>query len=310
MTLADDAKTCIDRDECAEWGYCEQKCKNTKGSFECSCSPGYELRGNTSCRAKANTHSLRLYFVYTNRIVFSDRSGTNVKELFNVSEASGIDFKVRNDSLYYTDVESRKVYRVHLDSNGQNAKDPFPFSATGAWSPVAVAIDWIGGNVYVVDALGQKIDVFDEENVYHAIVLGSNLTAPSDIALDPTVGFMFIADNNRVVRANMDGSNVKNLVSDTVYKASGVAVDIINKRVFWSDVHLDYIETVDYEGNDRQTVIRSNQHLPGPSRIAVFENRVFWTDSTKQVRLGKLETSKLDPHLFRFSYFIGRVQHR
>jgi low density lipoprotein-related protein 2 len=46
----------------------------------------------------------------------------------------------------------------------------------------------------------QKIDVFDFDGVYHSIVLSSNLTSPVDLALDPTVGFMFITDNNRVLR--------------------------------------------------------------------------------------------------------------
>ena len=66
--------------------------------------------------------------------------------------------------------------------------------------------------MYVVDSLGQKIDIFDLEGDYHAIVMSSNLTAPTDIALDPKVGLMFITDNNRILRAHMDGSLVKTLV--------------------------------------------------------------------------------------------------
>ena len=75
---------------------------------------------------------------------------------------------------------------------------------SGSWSPVSVAVDWIGDNIYVVDSLGQKIDVFDFEGVYYSIVVSSNLTSPVDIALDPTVGYMFITDNNRVVSIVID----------------------------------------------------------------------------------------------------------
>jgi len=56
----------------------------------------------------------------------------------------------------------------------------------------------VGDKLYVADAVGQKIDVFELTGAWHAIVLGSNLTSPSDIALDPTVGIMFIADNSQV----------------------------------------------------------------------------------------------------------------
>ena len=60
-------------------------------------------------------------------------------------------------------------------------------SVPGAWSPASVAVDWVSSNLYVVDTLGQKIDIFDLEGDYHAIVMSSNLTAPTDIALDPKV---------------------------------------------------------------------------------------------------------------------------
>jgi len=39
----------------------------------------------------------------------------------------------------------------------------------GAWSPISVAVDWIANNLYVVDSLGQKIDIFDLDGIYHAI---------------------------------------------------------------------------------------------------------------------------------------------
>lgn len=31
LTLAADNRTCVDRDECKEWGYCHQLCINTPG---------------------------------------------------------------------------------------------------------------------------------------------------------------------------------------------------------------------------------------------------------------------------------------
>lgn len=61
-------------------------------------------------------------------------------------------------------------------------------SLPGTWSPVSVAVDWAGEKIYVVDAIGQKIDLFEWNGRYHVIVLSSNLTSPTDIALDSKVG--------------------------------------------------------------------------------------------------------------------------
>lgn len=50
----------------------------------------------------------------------------------------------------------------------------------------------------MADAIGQKIDVFELDGRWHAVVLGSNLTNPADLALDPTLGLMFVADSSQV----------------------------------------------------------------------------------------------------------------
>lgn len=139
---------------------------------------------------------------------------------------------------------------------GESEGSTNEISIPGTWSPVSIAVDWVGDKIYVADGIGQKIDAFEIDGRWHVIVLGSNLSSPADIGLDPTAGYMFIADGNQVVRANMDGTNVRAIVADATYKASGVAVDIIAKRVFWCDSLLDYIETVDYEGKGRVLVLR------------------------------------------------------
>lgn len=79
----------------------------------------------------------------------------------------------------------------------------------------------------------------------------------------------------------MDGTNTYAIVSEAAYKASGITLDIITKRVYWCDSLLDYIETVNYKGEHRFHVLRG-QSVPSPSRLALFENRVYWTDGTKQ----------------------------
>lgn len=52
----------LDIDECEEYGICPQGCKNTKGSYDCECAPGYRKVGNGHmCEAdgeSSNTFSL------------------------------------------------------------------------------------------------------------------------------------------------------------------------------------------------------------------------------------------------------------
>ncbi len=191
--------------------------------------------------------------------------------------------------LFWSDLETRKIYSAPLDSSKNNrgsrsssSSTSFDISVPTAWLPVAIAVDWIGDKLFVADALGQKIDVFELDGRFHAIVISNNMSEPTDLALDPTQGLMFVSENSRIFRASMDGSKMRDLVTEAIYKASGLAVDLATKRVFWCDSLLDYIETVDYEGKNRFLVVRGAANVPAASRLTVFERTVFWTDGTKQ----------------------------
>lgn len=213
----------------------------------------------------------------------------------NATSASGMDYHYAFNTLYWSDVKLKKVKSVRLLDADKFVRDgnamPPEITLPGMWEPISLAVDWVGNKLYVVDGVGQKVDVFELNGRWHAIVLSSNLTNPSDIALDPTQGYMFIADGNQLIRANMDGSDTKAIVTDAVYKASGVSADILDRRLYWCDSLLDYVETVDYDGNDRHLILRGPQ-VPSPSRLAVFENRVYWSDGTKQ---GIMSVNKYDP---------------
>lgn len=81
-----------------------------------------------------------------------------------------------------------QVYSQQLLSTGTSVSSDSDIALPGTWSPVALAVDWVGDKLYVADAVGQKVDVFELDGHWHAVVLSSNLSNPADIALDPTVG--------------------------------------------------------------------------------------------------------------------------
>lgn len=55
----------------------------------------------------------------------------------------------------------------------------------------------------------------------------------------------------KLERAYMDGSSRVELVKSRLGIPAGITVDIVTKRVYWSDIHYDTVETVTYNGLDR-----------------------------------------------------------
>ncbi|KAL3276135.1 hypothetical protein HHI36_020854 [Cryptolaemus montrouzieri] len=279
--LAPDNTTCIDKDECAEWGHCEQLCTNTLREYTCSCASGYTLTNKTKCIADY-ARFLKILFVHEKSIVRLDAAGAN-SVIANTTSGSGLDYHFEESLLFWSDAKTKRIHSQQLTEKSASFVQVPDVDITlpSSWMPVALAVDWIGNKLYVVDSIGLKVDVFELNGRWHAIALGSNLTNPADVALDPTVGYMFVADSSQILRANMDGTNARSIVIEAAYKATGVALDIVTKRVYWCDSLLDYIETVDYEGARRFLVVRG-QPVPSPARLTLFENRVYWTDGTKQ----------------------------
>lgn len=70
---------------------------------------------------------------------------------------------------------------------------------------------------------------------------------------------MFFTDYGqipKVERCDMDGQNRTKLVDSKIVFPHGITLDLVSRLVYWADAYLDYIEVVDYEGKNRQTIIQ------------------------------------------------------
>ena len=55
----------------------------------------------------------------------------------------------------------------------------------------------------------------------------------------------------RIERVYMDGSGRMKLKLTKIVAPSSLTLDIVNKRLFWTDYRLDHIESCDYHGRFR-----------------------------------------------------------
>ena len=57
----------------------------------------------------------------------------------------------------------------------------------------------------------------------------------------------------------MDGMNRTRIIDSKTEQPAALALDLVNKLVYWVDLSLDYVEVVDYQGKNRHTIIQGRQ---------------------------------------------------
>ena len=66
--------------------------------------------------------------------------------------------------------------------------------------------------MYFAESSASRIDVASYDGSHRASLISANLTSPRGLAVDPSMGYLFITDWGReakVLRADMDGRNMR-----------------------------------------------------------------------------------------------------
>lgn len=65
-------------------------------------------------------------------------------------------------------------------------------------------------------------------------------------------------------------------MSKNISWPNGLSVDYEKELVYWIDAKLLHIESMDYDGNGRKTVVKSG--IEYPFAMTQFRTRLYWTD--------------------------------
>ncbi|KAG5887972.1 hypothetical protein JTB14_035046 [Gonioctena quinquepunctata] len=239
--LASDRYSCEDIDECmyATDPVCSQTCNNTIGSFKCGCMTGYVLRPDLrTCKAMGAPPTL----LFANRM------------------------DIRQVSL------SNSKYTALLKGTTDIIK-------SGLESPGGVAIDWIHDLIFWTDSGTRRIEVASLDGQQRAIIAASDVDKPRAIAVHPGKALVFWTDwgpSPKIERSEMDGSNRKSIIIESVFWPNGLTLDYTSNQLYWADAKHNVIETSMFDGSNRRKVI--SKGLPHPFALTIFEDAIFWTD--------------------------------
>uniref|UniRef100_A0A8D0BEN1 Low-density lipoprotein receptor-related protein 4 n=1 Tax=Salvator merianae TaxID=96440 RepID=A0A8D0BEN1_SALMN len=133
-------------------------------------------------------------------------------------------------------------------------------------------------------------------NLENAIALdfhhSKELVFWSDVTLD------------RIMRANLNGSNVEEVVSTGLESPGGLAIDWIHDKLYWTDSGTSRIEVANLDGTHRKVLLWHNLEKPRAIALHPMEGTIYWTDwgNTPRIEYSNMDGSNrriiADTHLY------------
>ncbi|XP_075213889.1 low-density lipoprotein receptor-related protein 6 [Lycorma delicatula] len=222
-----------------------------------------------------------LLFATSKDIRFANVS-RSIKPVTLVKDLEGgaaLDFYYEGSLVCWTDHGLEMIQCIVY--NGTHTGSKFKVIQTGLISPDGLACDWLTKKLYWTDGETNRIEVATIEGRHRKVLFWDDIDQPRAIALAPMHGVMFWTDWGevpKIERAAMNGDPTtrKVIVSEHIFWPNGLTIDFENKRVYWSDGKLHFIEMMDYDGRNRKTIAEDG--VDYPFALAFFQDKLYWTD--------------------------------
>jgi low density lipoprotein-related protein 2 len=149
-------KKCEDIDECRDESACNQLCANTPGRYNCACAPGYFRVGRKLCKSTTRNYA-KVYVTNGRSLLITDLEGTSVNTMRKTSTMKYItafDFHNQTERIFWADWTTKAIYSCY-----ENGSDVKKIISSGVSIVEAIAVDWIGKNIYWADYVMQHIEV-------------------------------------------------------------------------------------------------------------------------------------------------------
>lgn len=286
--------TCIGVNECEPPGLCSQMCDNLKHGFKCSCLDGYHLVNHTFCKTVNRTvfsadnlgaGSALLddpYLIISNRrsILVANLNTTSLERVpVRVDNVVATASNMRTLTIFWSDMQAKKIFKLNIGSS-----DPQVIIGSGLDLVEGLALDWVTNNLYWVDSRLKTIEVASSNGENRVILLNLEKTSqPRGLAIDPSPGARWLfwtdwGESPRIERAGLDGTKRQTIINTKIYWPNGITLDIPNKRIYFADSKLDYIDFCNYDGSGRHQVLANSHYLLHPHSLTIFEDTLYWTD--------------------------------
>ncbi|KAM4807913.1 uncharacterized protein WCC33_001063 [Rhinophrynus dorsalis] len=286
---------CDGKVDCAEGqDESEERCKVASrpqcptDEFSCDnhCVPqAWRCDGHTDCEDKSdedNCGSELFILIFNTSVVTKvDLTGEKRDDMpIQLGRASDLTGDLGSSEIYWIDEEQEGIFGQHLDKTLERRQ-----IVKHVGKSECLSVDWIYKLVFWIDAESRTISVASLDGLKRRVLYREDISLPSAIAVDPLTGFIFWSDMGetaKIEKVAMNGNSRTPLVTVDIHRPVALTLDIKHSYVYWIDSELNTVSKIGMDGLHRKVVLRSKEFLANPSGIAVFEEKIFWSDIERQ----------------------------
>lgn len=163
--------------------------------------------------------------------------------------------------MYWTDHEANKICRTDLDGTG--VKEQLYVSGR---DPVGIDLDVAAEKVYWTDQFTNQIYRGNMAGGGSPVTLVTSATSlRAGFELDVAAGKMYWTDGTAVRKANLDGSDIEDVVTGLT-AAYTIALDLTADKLYWAEYSAGKIQRSNLDGTGIEDVVTG---LVNPSSIAL-----------------------------------------
>ncbi len=122
-----------------------------------------------------------------------------------------------------------------------------------------------------------------------------NVTVP----VPESQGKMYWTDagTDKIQRANLDGSQIENLVTTGLDYPSGLALDVAGGKMYWMDAGTDKIQRANLDGSQIENLVTTGLSSPRSLALDLAGGKMYWTDeswSSSKIQRANLDGSQIE----------------